>query len=182
MLGRAIAISIAAQAAVLPIVVWYFQRLTPAAVLGGIVAMPLAAGSLVTAALLLIVAPVAWIGEAFAWLVWLQVKGLTLCGQVAVALPGGSMRVARAGLVVVLGLFHHLRRALRDPWLATAAMRDAPMHHGFDLDDRRPGFPVIHASIDGPRCGSRRCTFAGASRWVNGSSSTAGDHSILPST
>ncbi len=105
MLGRAIAISIAAQAAVLPIVVWYFQRLTPAAVLGGIVAMPLAAGSLVTAALLLIVAPVAWIGEAFAWLVWLQVKGLTLCGQVAVALPGGSMRVPAPGWLWFWGYF-----------------------------------------------------------------------------
>ena len=59
--------------------------------------MPLAAGSLVAAALLLLVAPLPWIGEALAWLVWLQIKGLALCGQVAIALPGGSMRVPSPG-------------------------------------------------------------------------------------
>ncbi len=102
-LARALAISIAAQAAVIPILAWHFQRLTPVAVLASIVAMPLAAGSLVTAALLLIVAPVAWVGDAFAWLVWLQVKGLELCGQVAVALPGGSMRVPPPGWLWLSG-------------------------------------------------------------------------------
>ena len=95
--GHALGISIAAQAAVVPILAWHFQRLTPAAVLASIVAMPLAAGSLVAAALLLLVAPLPWIGEALAWLVWLQIKGLALCGQVAIALPGGSMRVPSPG-------------------------------------------------------------------------------------
>ena len=95
--GHALGISVAAQAAVVPILAWHFQRLTPAAVLASIVAMPLAAGSLVAAALLLLVAPLPWIGDALAWLVWFQIKGLALCGQVAIALPGGSMRVPSPG-------------------------------------------------------------------------------------
>ena len=104
-LGHVLAISVAAQAAVIPILAWHFQRLTPAAIFAGTVAMPLAAGALLSAAALLIVAPVVWIGEFFAWLVWLQVKGLTLCGQVAVALPGGSMRVSTPGWLWLGGYF-----------------------------------------------------------------------------
>jgi competence protein ComEC len=102
-LAHPVAISLAAQAAVVPILAWHFQRLTPAAVLASIVAMPLAAGSLIAGALLLIVAPLPWLGEGLAWLVWIQVKALTLCSQVATALPGGSLRVPQPGWLWMCG-------------------------------------------------------------------------------
>jgi len=92
-MARAFAISLVAQAAVVPLIAWHFQRLTPGAVPASIVVMPLAAAALVAAALLTVFAPVPWLGEALTWVVWFFVSALTACARFAVSLPGASMRV-----------------------------------------------------------------------------------------
>jgi competence protein ComEC len=104
-LGSPLALSLAAQAGVVPVLAWHFYRLTPVAVVASIVAMPIAAGLVVTGALLLVAAPVPWVGEGLARCVWLLVKGLTLCSQLAVAVPGGSLRVAHPGWFWACGYF-----------------------------------------------------------------------------
>jgi competence protein ComEC len=96
-----IAISLAAQVGVLPILAWHFHRMTPGAVIANLVAMPLAGGLIVVGALLVILSPLPWAGGATAWIAWLMVKGLTLCSQLVLALPGGSIRVPAPGVLWV---------------------------------------------------------------------------------
>lgn len=96
-LGHLFAISLAAQAAVVPILAWHFQRLTLGSVAASVLAIPLAAGSLGAGALLLILSPVPWLGGALAWLAWVQVKALTVCSQFVVGVPGASLRVPQPG-------------------------------------------------------------------------------------
>ena len=90
---HALAISLVAQAAVIPLLAWHFQRLTLGAVVASIVAMPLAAVSLVTSALLVAFESVPWLGDVLTWVVWLFVSALTACSRFAVDLPGASIRV-----------------------------------------------------------------------------------------
>jgi len=92
-LTRAFAISLVAQAAVIPLIAWHFQRLTLGAVPASIVAMPLAAASLVTSAFLTVLAPVPGLGEILTWMAWFFVSALTACARFAVGLPGASIRV-----------------------------------------------------------------------------------------
>ncbi len=92
-MAHALAISLVAQAAVIPLLAWHFQRLTLGAVVASIVAMPLAAVSLVTSALLIAFEPVPWLGDVLTWVVWLFVSALTACSRFAVGLPGASIRV-----------------------------------------------------------------------------------------
>ena len=98
-LSSLIAISVAAQAGVVPILAWHFQRLTPAAIGANLLAMPLAAGIIVTGAFVVVVAPLPWLGEGAARVAWLLVKALTLTSQAAVALPGGSLRVVSPSIL-----------------------------------------------------------------------------------
>ncbi len=87
----------------MPILAWHFYRLTPVAVVASSVEMPIAAGVGVPGAERLVAAPLPWVGEGLARGVWLLVKGLTLCSQLAVAVPGGSLRVAHPGWVWACG-------------------------------------------------------------------------------
>jgi competence protein ComEC len=87
-LGSWVAISLAAQIGVLPILAWHFGRITPAAVFANLLVMPLAGALIVTGALLVIIAPLPWLGEGVAWVTWLFVKGMTVSSQLAVTLPG----------------------------------------------------------------------------------------------
>lgn len=91
--GQWLAVTLAAQVGVVPILAWHFMRLTPAAVAANLIAMPLAGALIVVGAGVVILAPVPWIGEGAAWLAWLMVKAVTLSSQWAVSLPGGSIRV-----------------------------------------------------------------------------------------
>lgn len=88
-----VAVSLAAQIGIVPILAWHFGRLTPAAIGANLVAMPLAAGLIVGGAVLVVVAPIPWVGSGVAWVNLIMVKGLTLSSQLAVAIPGGSLRV-----------------------------------------------------------------------------------------
>ncbi len=92
-MAHALAISLVAQAAVIPLLAWHFQRLTLGAVVASIVAMPLAAVSLLASALLVAFEPVSWLGDVLTWVVWLFVSALTACSRFAVGLPGASIRV-----------------------------------------------------------------------------------------
>jgi competence protein ComEC len=96
-LAHAFAISLVAQAAVIPLIAAHFQRLTLGAVPASIVAMPLAAGSLVASAILTVLAPVPGLGAIVTWIAWFFVSALTACARFAVSLPGASIRVPEPG-------------------------------------------------------------------------------------
>jgi competence protein ComEC len=93
LMARAVAISLVAQAAVVPLIAWHFPRLTLGAVPASIVAVPLATAALVAAGLLTAFAPVPWLGDALTWVAWFFISALTACARFAVSLPGASMRV-----------------------------------------------------------------------------------------
>jgi len=88
-----VAVSLAAQIGIVPILAWHFGRLTPAAILANLAAMPLAAGLIIAGGVLVVVAPLPWVGAGVAWVNLILVKGLTLSSRLAVAVPGGSLRV-----------------------------------------------------------------------------------------
>lgn len=96
-LTHALSLSLVAQAAVTPLIVWHFQRLTLGAVGASLVAMPLAAFSLVASALVVAFDAVPWLGDALAWGVWQSVSGLTACSRFALAVPGASFRIPHPG-------------------------------------------------------------------------------------
>ncbi len=91
--GSLFAVSLAAQAGVVPIMAWHFCRLIPVALIANLVVMPLAGGLMVSGALLVVFADVPWLGDGLTWMVWLLVKGLTFSSRVALVIPGGSIRV-----------------------------------------------------------------------------------------
>ncbi len=97
-IGDWLGLSLAAQIGIVPILAWHFLRLTPAAVIANLVALPLAGALMVVGAAVLLFAPLPWIGEGTAWLAWILVKSLTLSSKVAVAFPWGSFRVPHPGL------------------------------------------------------------------------------------
>jgi len=92
-LGTLFAVSLAAQAGVVPIMAWHFCRLTPVAIVANLVVMPLAGGLMVSGALVVVLGDVPWLGNGLTWIAWLLVKGLTLSSRFASAVPGGSIQV-----------------------------------------------------------------------------------------
>jgi competence protein ComEC len=96
--GSLFAVSLAAQAGIVPIMAWHFCRLTPVGLVANLVVMPLAGGLMASGALLVVLGEVPWLGEGLTWMVWLLVKGLTFTSQLAVAVPGGSIRVLHPAL------------------------------------------------------------------------------------
>lgn len=98
-LGAGLAVSIAAHVGVIPILAHSFHRLSPAALVANLVAMPLAAGVMVAGFATVALAPIPWCADALGGLAALCVQGLTSSSRLAVALPGGSLRVPPPGML-----------------------------------------------------------------------------------
>ncbi|MFQ5789215.1 MAG: DNA internalization-related competence protein ComEC/Rec2, partial [Acidobacteriota bacterium] len=111
-LGPLLAVSLAAQMAVLPVSAWHFQRLTPGAIVASLLAMPLALGSILAGALLVVVGPIPWLSAGVARMALLAVGGLTLSSRAVVGLPGGSVPVPRPGTLWMTAYLLALTAAL----------------------------------------------------------------------
>ncbi len=101
-LGTPMAVSVAAQIAVVPITAWHFHSFTPVAPVASIVAIPLA-GLLVVVGLALVAltgVPVleTVLSATARWGAWL----LTETARIASRLPGGSIAVARPSILWVV--------------------------------------------------------------------------------
>lgn len=92
--GRWMAVSLAAQTGVFPVLAWHFQRVTPAAVPANLVAVPASAGLLVVGGALLLFQPVPGLGRLLSYAAYFLVKLLTWSSLAATSVPGGSFRVS----------------------------------------------------------------------------------------
>jgi competence protein ComEC len=118
-LWRLLAVSLAAQVGVLPLAAWHFQRVTPLAAVGSLVAVPAAGLILVGSALTAALSPLAgWASEASAWMVKLGVelvfrvantRGLDLSWRVP-SPPWWVLAVYAAALVAALSPALAVRR------------------------------------------------------------------------
>ena len=102
----AIAVSISAQAALLPAMAWHFHRLAPAAILLNLAAGPLSSAVLVAGfGLLFVHAVVPSLSGLAAEVAWAFAHGLLLSSDAVRTLPWLDMRVPTPGLSVVAGYF-----------------------------------------------------------------------------
>jgi competence protein ComEC len=91
----ALATSLAAQAALLPLLALHFHRLAPAALLLNLLAVPLSGGVLLAGfAILLVSALLPVLVPVAAGIAWLLARALLLSGEVVRALPWLDVRVA----------------------------------------------------------------------------------------
>jgi competence protein ComEC len=107
-----IAVSLAAQLGVVPILAWHFQRVTPAAVGANLLAVPASAGLLVVGAALMAFQPVPGLGHLLSLAAYLLVKLLTWSSLAAISLPGGSLRVPPPGPLWMVAYFLALTEVL----------------------------------------------------------------------
>ena len=121
-LVRLVAVSISAQAGVLPILAWHFQRLSFAAVLANLIAVPAAAALLVVGAAVVIAEPLPLLGEVTAWLARVLVGLLTISSKGALAAPWGALRVPAPSALWIAGYGLALTVALiaRARWRSVA--------------------------------------------------------------
>ena len=95
----ALAASLGAQAALLPLLAAHFHRLAPAALLLNLVAVPLSGGVLLAGFGVLLVSALApFAVPAAAALAWLLARGLLLSGEIVRLLPWLDVRVATPAL------------------------------------------------------------------------------------
>jgi competence protein ComEC len=121
----ALAASLGAQAALVPLLALHFHRLAPAALLLNLLAVPLSGAVLLAGFGILIVSALApFAVPAAAGLAWLLARGLLLSGEIVRLLPWLDLRVATPALgpslVAVAGLagFARGRRAGLAAWSA----------------------------------------------------------------
>lgn len=101
-----IAVSIAAQAALLPALAWHFHRLAPAAILLNLAAGPLSSAVLVSGfGLLLVDAIVPSLSGLAASVAWAFAHGLLVSSDAVRALPWLDVRVPTPALSAVAGYF-----------------------------------------------------------------------------
>jgi len=96
-LGHWVAVSLAAQAGVFPVLAWHFQRATPAAVPANLLAVPASAALLVVGGALVAFQPVPGLGRLLSYAAYLLVKLLTWSSLAATSIPGGSFRISPPG-------------------------------------------------------------------------------------
>lgn len=94
----ALAGSLAAQAAVLPLMAWHFHRLSPLGFLLNAAAVPLSTGVLAAGVLLLVAAPFSSLAAPTVTGAWGLAHALRLSAQAATHVPGADVRVAAPAL------------------------------------------------------------------------------------
>jgi competence protein ComEC len=125
-----IAASLAAQAALLPLLAWHFHRLAPAALVLNLVAVPLSAAVLLSGFAVLGAGAVSdAAAEGVGFLAWAFARLLLLSGEVVRDVPGLDVRVPAPALAVTLvtaaalvALAAHRRHALAVWAIATVAL------------------------------------------------------------
>jgi competence protein ComEC len=114
-LDAALAGSVAAQAPLVPLLAWHFHRLTPAALVLNLLAVPLSTAVLLAGLAVVAVADVPAVAYAIGQVAWWAAHALLRSAEPAGWLPGLAPRVASPGLwalaAYVAGLLLVFRRA-----------------------------------------------------------------------
>ena len=113
-LEAAIAASLAAQAAITPLLVVQFHRLCPAGLLLNLAAVPLSAATLLLGAAVLPVAPaLPWLAARVGEAAWLAAHGLLACGRASLLVPALDVRPADPPVLAVAAYVAGLVSVLR---------------------------------------------------------------------
>jgi competence protein ComEC len=142
-LAASLIVTVAAQAAVLPLILFYFGRLSPVSLLANMLVLPVQP-AILAGGIAALLGGLAWqpLGQALATVPWLFLTYTWQVVKAAAALPFASIDVGRVGPGFVVGYYLLLIATYRLPHLA-ALMRGNP-------DLRRAG--VVSALFVAPAC------------------------------
>jgi competence protein ComEC len=125
-LGATLIVTLAAQATVLPLILFYFGRLSPVSLLANMLVLPVQP-AILAGGIAALLGGLVWqpLGQALATVPWLFLTYTWQVVKVTAALPFASVDVGRVGPTFVIGYYLLLIAAYRLPRI-TALLRGSP--------------------------------------------------------
>ncbi|MGE5603250.1 MAG: ComEC/Rec2 family competence protein [Nitrososphaerales archaeon] len=124
LLDGTLIVTVAAQAAVLPLILAYFGRLSPVSLLANCLVLPVQP-AILAGGIAALLAGAVWLplGQAIGTLPWLLLSYTASVVRVAATVPFASVDIGRVGPLFVAGYYVLLALAFGFPWIARALRR-----------------------------------------------------------